>query len=167
MMTLITYIILMVMALLDLVAMLRWDFAQLRLSEWDNAAYLAKLKADDGIVAVKRLIVLVVLVGLLTTMALMSWMVVMIFAAALLAQAVVLLRQSSGTPLLSDERTKGMFCFAMGVALIIVTVAIYVVVAKGMTSIFRSAALALILMTLISPALVMLSNKVIKREKAE
>lgn len=155
------------MALLDLVAMLRWDFTQLRLSEWDNAAYLAKLKADDGIVAVKRLIVLVVLVGLLTTMALMSWMVVMIFAAALLAQAVVLLRQSSGTPFLSDERTKAMFCFAMGVALTIVTAAIYVVVDKGLTSIFRSAALTIILMTLISPALVMLSNKVIKREKAE
>ena len=147
--------------------MLRWDFTQLRLSEWDNAAYIAKLKADDGIIAVKRLIVLVVLVGLLTTMALMSWMVVMIFAAVLLAQAVILLRQSSGTPLFTDQRAKSMYCFAMGLALIIVVAAMYAVASRGLTSIIRLAALTAILMTMISPALVMLSNLIFKRIKTE
>lgn len=91
MMNLIANITLLVAALLDMIVLLGGDIADHRNNGHRNSKYYRWLNKSGEIMSLKRLLLLAVFVGTFTTMALQSWIVVMILAATLLIQGIYLL----------------------------------------------------------------------------
>jgi CBS domain containing-hemolysin-like protein len=91
MMNLIANITLLVAALLDMIVLLGGDIADHRNNGHSNSKYYRWLNKSGEIMSLKRLLLLAVFVGTFTTMALQSWIVVMILAATLLIQGIYLL----------------------------------------------------------------------------
>ena len=91
MMNLIANITLLVAALLDMIVLLGGDIADHRNNGHSNSKYYRWLNKSGEIMSLKRLLLLAVFVGTFTTMALQSWIVVMILAATLLIQGICLL----------------------------------------------------------------------------
>lgn len=90
-MNLIANITLLVAALLDMIVLLGGDIADHRNNGHSNSKYYRWLNKSGEIMSLKRLLLLAVFVGTFTTMALQSWIVVMILAATLLIQGIYLL----------------------------------------------------------------------------
>lgn len=91
MMNLIANITLLVAALLDMIVLLGGDIADHRNNGHSNSKYYRWLNKSGEIMSLKRLLLLAVFVCTFTTMALQSWIVVMILAATLLVQGIYLL----------------------------------------------------------------------------
>lgn len=91
MMDLIANITLLVAALLDMIVLLGGDIADHRNNGHSNSKYYRWLNKSGEIMSLKRLLLLAVFVCTFTTMALQSWIVVMILAATLLIQGIYLL----------------------------------------------------------------------------
>ena len=91
MMNLIANITLLVAALLDMIVLLGGDIADHRNNGHSNSKYYRWLNKSGEIMSLKRLLLLAVFVCTFTTMALQSWIVVMILAATLLFQGIYLL----------------------------------------------------------------------------
>ena len=91
MMNLIANITLLVAALLDMIVLLGGDIADHRNNGHSNSKYYRWLDKSGEIMSLKRLLLLAVFVCTFTTMALQSWIVVMILAATLLIQGIYLL----------------------------------------------------------------------------
>ena len=91
MMNLIANITLLVAALLDMIVLLGGDIADHRNNGHSNSKYYRWLDKSGELMSLKRLLLLAVFVGTFTTMALQSWIVVMILAATLLIQGIYLL----------------------------------------------------------------------------
>lgn len=91
MMNLIANITLLVAALLDMIVLLGGDIADHRNNGHSNSKYYRWLNKSGEIMSLKRLLLLAVFVCTFTTMALQSWIVVMILAATLLIQGIYLL----------------------------------------------------------------------------
>lgn len=91
MMNLIANITLLVAALLDMIVLLGGDIADHRNNGHSNTKYYRWLNKSGEIMSLKRLLLLAVFVCTFTTMALQSWIVVMILAATLLIQGIYLL----------------------------------------------------------------------------
>lgn len=91
MMNLIANITLLVAALLDMIVLLGGDIADHRNNGHSNTKYYRWLDKSGEIMSLKRLLLLAVFVCTFTTMALQSWIVVMILAATLLIQGIYLL----------------------------------------------------------------------------
>ena len=91
MMNLIDNITLLVAALLDMIVLLGGDIADHRNNGHSNSKYYRWLNKSGEIMSLKRLLLLAVFVCTFTTMALQSWIVVMILAATLLIQGIYLL----------------------------------------------------------------------------
>jgi CBS domain containing-hemolysin-like protein len=91
MMNLIANITLLVAALLDMIVLLGGDIADHRNNGHSNSKYYRWLNKSGEIMSLKRLLLLAVFAGTFTTMALQSWIVVMILAATLLIQGIYLL----------------------------------------------------------------------------
>lgn len=90
-MNLIANITLLVAALLDMIVLLGGDIADHRNNGHSNSKYYRWLNKSGEIMSLKRLLLLAVFVCTFTTMALQSWIVVMILAATLLFQGIYLL----------------------------------------------------------------------------
>ena len=90
-MNLIANITLLVAALLDMIVLLGGDIADHRNNGHSNSKYYRWLDKSGEIMSLKRLLLLAVFVCTFTTMALQSWIVVMILAATLLIQGIYLL----------------------------------------------------------------------------
>ena len=91
MMNLIANITLLVAALLDMIVLLGGDIADHRNNGHSNSKYYRWLDKSGELMSLKRLLLLAVFVCTFTTMALQSWIVVMILAATLLIQGIYLL----------------------------------------------------------------------------
>ena len=91
MMNLIANITLLVAALLDMIVLLGGDIADHRNNGHSNSKYYRWLDKSGELMSLKRVLLLAVFVGTFTTMALQSWIVVMILAATLLIQGIYLL----------------------------------------------------------------------------
>lgn len=90
-MNLIANITLLVTALLDMIVLLGGDIADHRNNGHSNSKYYQWLNKSGELMSLKRLLLLAVFVCTFTTMALQSWIVVMILAATLLIQGIYLL----------------------------------------------------------------------------
>ena len=90
-MNLIANITLLVAALLDMIVLLGGDIADHRNNGHSNSKYYRWLNKSGEIMSLKRLLLRAVFVCAFTTMALQSWIVVMILAATLLIQGIYLL----------------------------------------------------------------------------
>lgn len=90
-MNLIANITLLVAALLDMIVLLGGDIVDHRNNGHSNSKYYRWLDKSGEIMSLKRLLLLAVFVCTFTTMALQSWIVVMILAATLLIQGIYLL----------------------------------------------------------------------------
>lgn len=90
-MNLIANITLLVAALLDMIVLLGGDIADHRNNGHSNSKYYRWLNKSGEIMSLKRLLLLAVFVCTFTTMALQSWIVVMVLAATLLIQGIYLL----------------------------------------------------------------------------
>lgn len=158
-MLIIANISLLVVALFDLCMMLRYDSQVLHQCEYKNSAYWQRLNDASEFTSLKRLLALAVLIGACTTMARMSWMVVAILAIVLLAQAIVLMRKprvvKQGK---SNKRRARLFIAATVLALVIVAIVGYVGSLKGELLAAQSAATTALLVLVVSPVLVVLSN---------
>ena len=120
-MNLIANITLLVAALLDMIVMLGGDIADHRNNGHSNSKYYRWLNKSGEIMSLKRLLLLAVFVCTFTTMALQSWIVVMILAATLLIQGIYLLWQRQWK-LLDDGKNARQMLFT---AIFIVLCAIF------------------------------------------
>jgi len=121
MMNLIANITLLVAALLDMIVLLGGDIADHRNNGHSNSKYYRWLNKSGELMSLKRLLPLAVFVGTFTTMALQSWIVVMILAAALLIQGISLLWRRQWK-LLDDGKNARQMLFT---AIVIVLCAIF------------------------------------------
>ena len=84
-------IALAVAAMLDMIVMLGGDITAHHHYGHSNSKYYAWLSKSGELMSSKRLLLLAVFIATFTTMAQQSWMVVMILAATLLVQAIILM----------------------------------------------------------------------------
>ncbi|MBQ6167472.1 MAG: hypothetical protein IJK41_08630 [Muribaculaceae bacterium] len=119
-MNLIANITLLVAALLDMVVLLGGDIADHRNNGHSNTKYYQWLNKSGEIMSLKRLLLLAVFVGTFTTMALQSWMVVMILAAVLLIQGIYLLWQRQWKLLDDEKNAKQMLFTAIFIVLCVI-----------------------------------------------
>ena len=124
-MNLIANITLLVAALLDMIVLLGEDITAHRNNGHSNSKYYCWLNKSGEILSPKRLLPLAVFLGTFTTMALQSWMVVMILAAVLLAQAIYLLSQRQWKLLDNGKNAGRMLATATIIALIIIGTVAY------------------------------------------
>lgn len=120
-MNLIANITLLVAALLDMIVLLGGDIADHRNNGHSNSKYYLWLNKSGEIMSLKRLLLLAVFVCTFTTMALQSWIVVMILAATLLIQGIYLLWRRQWK-LLDDGKNARQMLFT---AIVIVLCAIF------------------------------------------
>jgi hypothetical protein len=121
MMNLIANITLLVAALLDMIVLLGGDIADHRNNGHSNSKYYRWLNKSGELMSLKRLLLLAVFVCTFTTMALQSWIVVMILAATLLIQGIYLLWRRQWK-LLDDGKNARQMLFT---AIVIVLCAIF------------------------------------------
>lgn len=124
-MNLIANITLLVAALLDMIVLLGGDITDHRKNGHSNSKYYGWLNKNSELLSPKRLLLLAVFMGTFTTMALESWMVVMILAAVLLAQAIYLLSRRQWKLLDNGKNARRMLATATIIALIIIGVVAY------------------------------------------
>lgn len=157
-MLIIANISLLVVALFDLCMMLRYDSLVLHQCEYKNSAYWQRLNDDGEFTSIKRLLAIAVLIGACTTMARMSWMVVVVLTIVLLAQAIVLMRNPHLKQEKSNKRRTRLLIVAALLALVILAIVAYVGSLKGELIAAQSAATTALLVLVASPVLVVLSN---------
>lgn len=120
MMNLIANITLLVAALLDMIGLLGGDITAHCHNGHSNSRYYGWLSKSGELMSPKRLLSLAVFLGTFTTMAQQSWIVVLILAATLLTQAIVLLSRRHWQ-LMEPGKNHGRM---LATALIIVLIAI-------------------------------------------
>ena len=116
-MNLIANITLLVAALLDMIVLLGGDIAGHRNNGHSNSKYYRWLNKSGEIMSLKRLLLLAVFVCTFTTMALQSWIVVMILAATLLIQGIYLLWRRQWKLLDDGKHARQMLCTAIFIVL--------------------------------------------------
>lgn len=166
-MNLIAYLTLIAAGLLDLLAMLRLDAAMMQTCDFDNRQYNKQLKDNDEFTSPKRLLAIAVLIGALTTMSQMSWIVVLILAAVILAQSLILWTSSCRKQPASTKRTQRLQAIAIALAMILigaVTAGLYL---SGFNSIeiCRSAAMLELAILTFSPMLTIAANQLLPTRK--
>lgn len=149
-MNLIANITLLVAALLDMIVLLGGDIADHRNNGHSNSKYYRWLNKSGEIMSLKRLLLLAVFVCTFTTMALQSWIVVMILAATLLFQGIYLLWRRQWK-LLDDGKNARQMLFT---AIFIVLCAIFGV---GQSALRSSVGTTLFASRVISMAAVMIA----------
>ena len=117
MMNLTANITLLVAALLDMMVLLGGDIADHRNNGHSNSKYYRWLNQSGELMSLKRLLQLAVFICTFTTMALQSWIVVMILAATLLIQGIYLLRQRQWKLLDDGKNASRMLFTAMFIVL--------------------------------------------------
>ena len=158
-MTLTAYLVLLGAALFDLGAvMLVKDLPLIQLNEFDSRRMNAALKERGEFYSPARLLPLAVLIGACTTMARESWIVVMLLAAVLVAQGLVLLYKSFPLGVKPAKRAWRLYLTTLVITLVIVVLAGDLGSRKSPTDGAQTAALTATLLLAASPLLVMLVN---------
>lgn len=165
-MTLISYIILLTAGLIDLVVILRHDVLTMQQCGFNAQSYNKLLKVNGEVYSAKRLLPLAVLIGACTTMAQMSWIVILILAAVILAQALYLLFQKQEKSASMGKRSLRVYCITLALAIIIPALVSHFIPGDDTKS-FNAASLTVLLEILCSPVLVMLANWMLPGRKAE
>ena len=151
-------------AALDLIVMLHYDVLTLQSCAHSNSNYNKLLKKNSEISSVKRLLPFAVTIGACTTMAQVSWIVVLILAAVILAQALYLLKPNREGSSKMDKHSWGVYCLALALALIPPVLLGYFVPGSLIEGV-RTAVWTVLLEIIISPALAMLANWLLPRSK--
>ncbi len=153
MMNLIANIALIGAALLDMAVLLGSDITAHGNNGHSNTKYNKWLLKNEELQSPKRLLILAVLIATFTTMAQQSWMVVMILAATLLIQAVVILRGRQWKFTSWNKRSKTMFATAMTLALIATGATAIAGVKTSPLFASRVSAISALLILLVTPLL--------------
>lgn len=162
-MTFIGYISLLVAALLDMLVMLGMDVQAMQASAYSNRKYNNWLRESGELSSFKRILVLAVLIGTCTTMAQMSWIVVMILAAALIVQGIVLMRSWLSTKtLVFDSRAAALYFTAIIITLVVLVATGYLGNRSGKADAAHAVAIMAVMILAITPLLTMLANWLLK-----
>ena len=166
-MTQIAYIILLVAALFDLFVMLRLDMLTLQECGFDNSEYNKRLKDSSEFTTPKRILAPAVLLGLCTDMAQMSWIVVIVLAAVLLAQGITILATNHGKHPSLPGRAKSIHVTTCALATLLLCAAAGGCAALGIdrTDMCRYTAMIALLFTTGSLLLTMSTNWLFKAKK--
>lgn len=156
MMNLITNIALAAAALLDTIVLLGGDINAHRDNSHSNSRYYNWLSKSGEFLSPKRLLLLAVFIGTLTTMAQQSWMVVMLFAVVLFVQAIVLLSQRHWRLMVWEKPGGRMLAIAVMLALIAVGAVAYFGIRNGMVYSSRITSMVAAMFPLVTPLLTML-----------
>lgn len=160
MMTTIANITLLATALLGLCAMMCWDLRLLQQNGYSTSRYYAHLQSSD-LITPKRLTVLAVLMGCLTTMAQASWMVVMLLAAVLAALAIAMLLKRHDKPLKFDAPIAWRFAIALLLSLLAIAGTFLLGQRLNVADTLRPTSMLAVMILAISPLLTMLVNCII------
>lgn len=158
MMTIIANIIMVVAAVLDLCVLLCLDAKMLRQSDYVTSRYYNQLIESGEFSSTKRLLVFAVIIGACTTMARMSWMVMMILAAVILAQAIILAFNKIGKQDKLDKRGMRLYIISVVLSLLLIGLISYICNHFIMGETSQVAALSALLLTSASPLIIMLVN---------
>lgn len=156
-MTLIANIALLVAALFDMIVFLGGDITAHRNNGHVNDKYYRWLSQSGELSSPKRLLLIAVFFATFTTMAQQSWMVIMILAATLLIQGIVLLKQRQWKLMDWDKRTGRMLVTAVILALIAIGAAVYYGSLTSLVFASRVSGAASVLILFITPLLTMLA----------
>ncbi len=119
MMNLIANIVMTVSAMFCLVVFLGGDITKHREMGHSNAKYSQLLRESGEFLSPKRLLLLVVFFGSLTTMAQESWIVIMILATALLILGIVQLKGRQWKLMERDKRTDRMLSIVLWLVMLV------------------------------------------------
>ena len=159
MMTIIANIVLVAVTVLDLCIMLCLDSKMLRQSDFKSSRFYKQLIESDEFTSPKRLLAFAALIGACSTMARMSWIVVLILAAVILAQAIILghkiIKDEQNK---SDKRSKRLYFATIVISLLLIGLAAYFGNRNSMVEASQAAALAALLLLSASPLVIMLVN---------
>ena len=163
MMTLIGFISLLVAAILDMLVMLGMDVQAMQASDYSNRKYNNWLRESGELSSLKRILVLAVLIGTCTTMAQMSWIVVMILAVILIVQGIMLLRSWLGNKtLVFDRRAACLYFTAIIITLVILMATGYLGKGSGKVDAAHATAIMAVMILAVTPLLTMLTNWLLK-----
>lgn len=118
-MNLIANIVMTVSALFCMVVFLGGDITKHREMGHSNAKYSQWLRKSGELLSPKRLLLLVVFLGNLTTMAQESWIVIMILATALLILGIVQLKGRQWKLMERDKRTDRMLSIVLWLVMLV------------------------------------------------
>jgi len=155
-------IALLVCALFALCVMLRWDLQMQQQNSYFNSRYSKWLKQSGEAISPKRLVALAALLGVCTTWAAQSWLVVSVVAAALLILGIVLLRKKYKKPLVFTKRVGRIYFTALALMLALIIVAGWLGGRTSAEDATRCASLVAVMALLLSFAIVMLANWLLK-----
>jgi hypothetical protein len=165
-MTLIAQIILLAAGLFDFLVILWYDVLTLQECGFDNTDYSKLLKDSSEFTSPKRLIGLAVLLGLCTTMSIMSWIVVLILAAVLIIQGVETLIHEHGKRPKPVKRTKHIYATAIAPTVLILAAATGCLIYRGgAVDACRGTALLELLILIGSPFLAKAMNRLFGSQK--
>ena len=119
MMNLIANIVMTISALFCMVVFLGGDITKHREMGHSNAKYSQWLRKSGELLSPKRLLLLVVFLGNLTTMAQESWIVIMILATALLILGIVQLKGRQWKLMERDKRTDRMLSIVLWLVMLV------------------------------------------------
>lgn len=160
--TMIAYIALLTAALFDLCVMLRSDTLTLVQCDFNNSVYNKHLRDKGEFTSSKRLLIIAVLIGVCTTMARMSWMVVSILATVPLAQAIVLASKSRVKKSSTSKRAIRLFATCIILSLLVIELAGHLGSIKSEENATHNAAVVALLATVVSPLIVLAVNWIIR-----
>ena len=162
-MTLIGYISLLVAALLDMLVMLGVDLQAMQANSYSNRKYNNWLRESGELSSPKRLLVLVVLIGTCTSMAQMSWIVMMILAGILFVQGIVLAGSWRGKKTLVFNGRAGRFYLtATIITLAVLMTTGYLGNRSSKVDAAHAVAIMAVMLLAITPLLTMLTNWLLK-----
>jgi hypothetical protein len=165
--TLTAHIILLAAGLIDFIATLHNDVRSLQLSGYSNRRYNEMMKKNEEITSFNRLLTLAVLIGVCTTMAQMSWMVVLILAIPILAHGLYSLFHNLGKPPKLSTRSWIVLVIALLLGAGAAALTTYFMVRHAQVEGARVAAIAMLVELLVSPLFVMLANCFFPRAKED
>jgi hypothetical protein len=158
--TTIAYITLLVATLFALVALTRWDLHNMQQTGYSNSRYNAGLMQSGEFSSPKRILAFAVLIGSFTTMALGSWMVVMVLAGIVAILGFVMLFRRDERPLIMSGRAIRLYAVTLLLALAIVAAVFFVGQAMGLKDIanLRNASTCALALLALSPMLIIAAN---------
>ena len=165
MMTIIANIVMTVAAVLDLCVLLNLDSKMLQQSDYETSRYFKHLQESGEFTSTKRLLVYAVLIGACSTMARMSWMVMLLLAAAILAQAITLALSKIGKQVKLGKRGKRLYISTIVLSLLVIGLVIYIGHLNILAEASQAAALLALLLASASPLIIILVNWILNPVK--
>ncbi len=156
-MTLISQITLAAAAMIDLSAMLMVDTQAIQHNGHNNSRYYAWLRENSELTSTKRILVLAVLIGCCSTMAQSSWIVVLVLAAVLIIQGIMLWANGGIRHTKLNGKSWCAYAIGMILAAAFTGAAGYVGSSQSAATGWQSAAMAAVMTLAVSPLLAMLT----------